>query len=60
MMTYVDFDCGITIFPENPTKLNRSIENRNTFPDPAKNSNAFPATINISVLFMSRIALISF
>ena len=39
--------------------LDRSTENRITFPDPVKNPNAFPATINISVLLMSCIALIS-
>ena len=60
MVTYVDFDCGITFFSENPAKLDRSTENRITFPDPVENPNAFPATINISVLLMSRIALISF
>ena len=59
MVTYVDFDCGITFFPENPTKLDRSTENRITFPDPVKNPKAFPAMINISVLLMSCIALIS-
>ena len=40
--------------------LDRSTEHRITFPDPVKNPNAFPATINISVLLMSCIALISF
>ena len=39
--------------------LDWSTENRITFPDPVKNPNAFPATINISVLLMSCIALIS-
>ena len=39
--------------------LDRSTENRITIPDPVKNPNAFPATINISVLLMSCIALIS-
>ena len=39
--------------------LDRSTDNRITFPDPVKNPNAFPATINISVLLMSCIALIS-
>ena len=41
-------------------KSNRSTENGNTFPDPVKNLIAFPATINMSVLLMSSIALISF
>ena len=59
MVTYVDFDCGITFFPENPTKLNSPTENRITFPDPVKNPIAFPATINISVLLMSCMALMS-
>ena len=60
MVTYVDFDCGITFFAENHTKFRQTTENRNTFPDPVKNPNAFPATINITVLLMSRLALKSF
>ena len=60
MMTYVDFDCGITFFPETPTKNSQISENGITIPDPVKNPNAIPATINIPVLLMSSIALISF
>ena len=41
-------------------KSDRSTENGITFPDPVKNPSTFPATINISVLLMSSIALISF
>ena len=59
MVTYVDFDCGITFSLKILQKLDRSTENRITFPDPVKSPNAFPATINISVSLMSRIALIS-
>ena len=40
--------------------LDRSTENGITFPDPVKNPRALPATINMSVLLMSSIALISF
>ena len=29
MMTYVDFDCGITFFPENPTKIRQINRERN-------------------------------
>ena len=58
--TYVDFDCGFTFVHETPTKLDRSTENRHTFPDPVKKLNAFPATINIPVLLMSSIAVICF
>ena len=60
MVTYVDFDYGITFFPETPTKSDRSSENGITLPDPVKNPYAFPATINIPVLLMSSIALIPF
>ena len=60
MVTDVDFDCGITFFPETPTKSDRATENGITIPDPVKNLNAFPATINIPILLMSSIALISF
>ena len=59
IVTYVDFDCGITFLPETPTKI-RQINQGMTFPDPVKNPSAFPATINMSVLLMSSIALISF
>ena len=41
-------------------KSDRSTENGITFPDPVENPSAFPATINITVLLMSSIALISF
>ena len=60
IVTYVDFDCGITFLPETPTKSDRLTENGITFRDPVKNPSAFPATINMSVLLMSSIALISF
>ena len=60
MVTYVDFDWGITFFPESPTKIRQINENGITFPDTEKNPNAFSATINIPVLLMSSIALISF
>ena len=60
IVTYVDFDCGITFLPETPQKSDRSTENGIIFPDPVKNPNPFPATINMSVLLMISIALISF
>ena len=60
MVIYVDFDCGIPFFPETPTKIRQINRERITFPDPVKNPNAFPATMNIPVLLMSSIALISF
>ena len=60
IVTYVDFDCGITFLPETPTKGDKSTENGITFPDLVKNPSVFPATINMSVLLMSSIALISF
>ena len=41
-------------------KSDRSTENGITFPDPVKNPSTFPATINISVLWKSSTALISF
>ena len=41
-------------------KSDRLTENGITFPDPVKNPSAFPATINMSVLLMSSIALTSF
>ena len=59
MVTYVDFDCGITLLPETPTKIRHATANRITFPDPVKNPNAIPAMINIPVLLMSSIPLIT-
>ena len=41
-------------------KSDRSTENGITIPDPIKNLNAFPVTINIPILLMRSIALISF
>ena len=40
-------------------KSDRSTENRYKFPDPVKNPSAFPATISMSVLLMSSLALTS-
>ena len=50
IVTYVDFDCDITFFPETRTKSDRSTEKGTTFPDPMKNPSAFPAPINRSVI----------
>ena len=58
MVTYADFDGGFMFLPETPTKI-RQI-NRERFPDPVKNPNAFPATINIPVVLISRVALMFF
>ena len=41
-------------------KSARSTENGITFPDPAKNSSAIRATMNITVLLMSSMAVLSF
>ena len=60
MVTYVDFDCGFTFFPETPTKIKQIKRERNYISRSCKKPNAFPATINIPVLLMSSIALISF
>ena len=60
IVTYEDFDCGITFYPETPTKSQRSTENAITFPDPVKNPSALPVTIGITVLLISSITLISF
>ena len=60
MVTYVDFDCGITFFPEAPTEIRQINRERNYFPDSVKNPISFPARINIPDLLMSSIALISF
>ena len=59
MVTYVDLIVALRISLKILQNSERSTENRITFPDPVKNPKAFPATINISVLLMSSIALIS-
>ena len=41
-------------------KLNRSNENRSSFPDPVKNPSAFAAAINLTVVLVSSIALTPF
>ena len=60
IVTYVDFDCGITFLPETPTKIRQVNRERNYISRSCENPCAFPATVNISVLLMSSIALISF
>ena len=60
IVTYVDFDCGITFFPETPTKIKQINREQNYISRSCEKPSTFPATINISVLLMSSIALISF
>ena len=60
MVTYVDFDCGITFFSENLTKIREIKRERNCISRSCEKPNAFPATINIPFLLMSSIDLISF
>ena len=60
IVTYVDFDCGITFFPETPTKIRQINRERNYISRSCEKPNAFPATINRPVLLMSSIVLISF
>ena len=60
IVTYEDFDCGITFYPETATKSERSTENGITFPEPLKNPSAFPVTIGITALLINSITLISF
>ena len=60
IVSYVNFDYGITFLSETPTKIRQINRERITFPDPVKNPSAIPATINMSLLLLSSIALISF
>ena len=60
IVTYLDFIVVLLPSLKLLQKSDRSTENGITFPDPVKNPSACPATINISVLFMSSIALKSF
>ena len=60
MVTYADFDCGITFSLKLLQKSDRSTENGITIPCPVKNPNAFPATINIPVLFDEQHSSITF
>ena len=60
IVTYEDFDCSITFTLKLLKRSDWSIENGNTIPDLAKKPSAFPATMNISVVLTSSMALISF
>ena len=60
IVTWGDFGCGITLYPEAPTKTDRPTDNGKTFPDPVKNPSASQVTIKITVLLMRTIPLISF
>ena len=60
IVIYVDFDCGITFLRETPTKIRQIKRERNYVSRSVKRPSEFPATVNISVLLMSSIALISF
>ena len=60
IVTYVDFDCGNTFFPETPTKIRQTNRERNYIFRSCEKPNGFPATINRSVLLMSSITVISF
>ena len=60
MVTYVDFDCGITFLPESPTKSRQINRERNHIARSYEEPQVFPATINKPVLLMSSIALIFF
>ena len=60
IVTYDDFDCGITFYPETPTNIREMSRERNYFPDPVINPSAFPVTIGTTVPLLSSITLISF
>ena len=60
IVTYVDSDCGITFYPEIPTKFIQINRERNYLTRSCKNPTAFPPTINTTALLMSSVALISF
>ena len=59
VVTYENFDCGISSNLKLLQKTDRSTENGITFPDPVKNPSSFPVTTNITVLLMGSINLIS-
>ena len=59
MGTYVNFDCGITFFPETPTKNRQINREQNYISRSCEKPQCVPRTINIPVLLMSSIALIS-
>ena len=56
----LDFDCGITFFPETPTKNRQTNRERNYNSRSREKPNGFPATINRSVLLMNSITVKSF
>ena len=63
IVTYEDFDCGITFYPETPTKNRQINRERNYICRSCEKSKCIPSnpvTIGITVLLMSSITLISF
>ena len=60
IVTYVDFDCGITFYPETPTKIRQIKREQNYLSRSCEKPSALAAAINLTVLLMSSIALLSF
>ena len=60
IVTFEDFDCGITFYPETPTKIREMNREQNYISRSCENPSIFPVTIGITVLLMSSITLISF
>ena len=60
MVTYVDFDCGITFFPETPTKIRQINRERNYNSISCEKPQCIPSNDQHTCFLMSSIALISF
>ena len=60
IVTYIDFDCGITFYPETPTKIRQINREPNYISRYCKKPKCIPGNNQITVLLMSSIALISF
>ena len=61
MVTYVDFDCGITFFPETPTKIRQINRERNYISRSCEKPQCNPSNGQQTCVFlMSSIDLISF
>ena len=61
IVTYVDFDCGITFYPETATKIRRINRERSYIPRSCEKPKCIPSNDqHICFFLMSSIALISF
>ena len=60
IVTYVHFHCGITFYPETPTKIRQITRERNYIPRYCEKPKGIPSNDHHNYFFLSSITLISF